>query len=361
MAQPGSVTNVKFPVIQLLEQAMLRAGVKTSAMRAENIQSALREFNLWLSGMSNRGTNLWCQDTSILGMRYGQSKIYLPTGTIDIKDANLRTYSRLTSNGVAGASQGVAAYAFDGDVSTACIQATPLGTIEYDFVGNSVRPTMIGYLNYNTYAEMDLTIQFWDTNMGSFIDYYNTGAFSLDPGQWAYWDISAQVESTIWRIQSNNTTYPLRCDELVIADSCTDIPIYRMNRDDYSTQPQKLQPTSRVLQYYMEQLIENGEEVQIVVPWPVSNTDFDCLQLFRTRQIQQVTDVKLVIECPQRWNDCLAWVIAYRLICTGTGDINRLTLVKGEMTEALDQVEGEERDNSELNLMPLITGYSGRR
>lgn len=360
MGLPGSVTNVTFPVIQLLEQAVLRSGVKTSAMSAENIVSALREFNLWLSGMSNRGTNLWCQEASLIGMRIGQDKIYLPTGTIDIKDANLRTYSRVTSDGTATASEGVAANAFDGDVDTACLQTTPLGWIQYDFLGNTSRPTMLGYLNYNTAVSMDLTLQFWDTNLASFINYYNTGAFTLNAGQWAYFDISSQIESTIWKLQSNHLTVPLRCDELVLADTCTDIPIYRMNRDDYSTQPNKLQPQSRVLQYYMQQMIEEGQEVQFITPWPVSNTDFDCLQIWHTRQIQQILDVKDIIECPQRWNDCLAWVIAYRLICTGTGDINRLTLCKGEMNEALEMVEGEERDNSEINMFPNIQGYSGR-
>lgn len=360
MSLPGSVTNVTFPVIQLLEQAMLRAGVKTSDMRAENINSALREFNLWLSGMSNRGTNLWCIDATLLGMRIGQSKIYLPTGTIDIKDANLRTYSRLTNNGVATSSEGVAAYAFDGDVNTACVQTTPLGNIQYDFLGNIVRPTMMGYLNYNTQATLNLQLQYWDPVLGSFVDYFDTGQFTLRPGEWAYFDISSQAASSIWKLQSLDASNPLRCDEFVLADTCTDIPIYRMNRDDYSTQPQKLQPQSRVLQYYMEQLIENGQEVQIIVPWPVSNTDFNCLQIWRTRQIQQITDVKSIIECPQRWNDCLAWVIADRLICTGTGDMNRLPLVEQRLAAALEQVEGEERDNSEINLAPNIMGYSGR-
>lgn len=355
MAFPGAVDNVTFPVRELMEQAMLRAGVKTSDMRAENIQSAIREFNLWLSGMSNRGTNLWCQETTLLGMRKGQDKIYLPNGTIDIKDANLRTYSRLTGSGIPSASEGVAANAFDADVATTCTQATPLGTIGYDF-GQDVTPTMLGYLSYSA-AALDLTLQYYDDSLGSYVDYYETGAFTLLAGEWAYWDISSRTQASLWRIQSNNATVPLNCDELVLANICTDVPIFRMNRDDYSMQPQKAEQ-GRVLQYYMQQKIESGQEVQFITPWPLSNTDFDALQVWRTRQILKVTSPLQILECPQRWNDTLAWVIAYRLLCTGTGDMQRMPIVKGEMTEALDSVEGEERDNSEINLFPNIMGYT---
>lgn len=355
MAYPGAVDNTTFTVRELLEQAILRSGAKTSALAAENIQSALREFNLWLSGMSNRGTNLWCQETTLLGMRKGSNRINLPNGTIDIKDANLRTYSRLTGNGTPSSSQGTAAYAFDGDTATTCTQSTPLGYIAYDF-GENVTPTMFGYLSYSA-AALNLTLQYYDDNLGSYVDYFETGAFNLLAGEWAYWDISARAEASQWKLQSNNTTVALNCDELVIAHDCTDIPIFRMNRDDYSMQPQKSEQ-GRVLQYYMQQKIESSQEVQYITPWPLSNTDFDCIQVWRTRQIQRITSPLLVIECPQRWNDTLAWVIAYRLICTGTGDINRLQLVKGEMMEALDGVEGEERDNSEINMFPNIMGYT---
>ena len=363
MAQYGSTTNVTFRVVDMLTQAILRTGTPSSALSAEMIQTALREFNLWLSGMSNRGTNLWCQESFVIGMRIGQTKFIMPAGTIDIKDANNRRYNRLTGSGIPSSSEGNAAFAFDGDVTTVCQQATPGGNIAYNF-GSNVRPTMFGYLT-SIAADLNLTLQYNDGV--TWQDYFTSGAFTLTAGQWVYFELDSTVSASQWRVVGDASLDPLTPDEVVWADTCTDIPLFRMNRDDYSMQPNKGQ-LSRVLQYWFN----NRQDQQEVVPWPLSNTDFECIQGFRIRQISMVNLPTEQLDVPQRWLDCMTWVLAYRLLVNspsqlfGTstyGDMNRLQLIKSEMDAALEQVEGEERDNSEINLFPDFSGYTsyGRR
>lgn len=350
MATSGLVQSLSFTLDMLLDQAFLKAGAKTSDQTAENVQTALREMNLWLSGMSNRGINLWCIERSLVPLYVGQVELLLPTGTIDVQQVNWRNYTRMTGSGTPTSSAGgTVLYAFDQEIDTACTQVSPGGYIEYDFL-TDVSPTMIGWLS-NSSGTLNLSLEYSTDNV-VWAELQNFGSTTYVPGEWVWYDLLTIFSARYWRIKETGTGI-IDVSEIVFANNTNDVPLYRMNRDEYATMPNKTFQGRPVQWWY-----DNRMSTQKILTWPLSNDTFKLLQVIRTRQIQDITDIKQQVEAPMRWWDTLCWAMAFRMNISGIGDPSRYPTLKDELKEALDLVEAEERDNSPISLLPNISGYT---
>lgn len=351
MTTSGTYDQVEFTVAKLLDRAALRCAKPTSEITAEDIQTAIDEFNITLKAeYANRGLKLWTIENDYYGLYVGQRAYDVEANTIDVKNANYRTSNRLTGSGTATSSAGgTVEYAFDGDVDTACTQVAPAGNIEYDFNGG-VGVTFIGILP-NASSTMAYVVEVSDDEVGWTV-IYDIGSRAYLNGVWFWADLPITQDFRFWRLRETATgTINLR--ELVFANLTNDINLYRLDRDNYSTLPNK-SFRSRPTQYWWNRVIPQPQ----VVLWPVPNNTFDVLNLFRTRQIQDVTSIRQTLEVPTRWWSVLVEALAEKLLRCGVGDFNRLPSVQSALQMALALAENEEQDSGDVHMAPNISGYT---
>lgn len=350
MTTSGTYDQVTFSAAKMLDSAARRCNQPTSEITAEQIQIALDEFNLLAkSEYANRGIKLWTVENSYYGLYIGQRAYPLELNTVDAKNVNLRTYTRLTGSGTATSSAGgTVAYAFDADTDTALTQSAPLGNVKYNF-GEDVTVTFIGILP-NASSTIDYIIEASDDEV-TWLTYYDIGSQAYINGTWFWADLPITQGHRFWRLRSGAGTIDVR--EVVFANNTNDINLYRLDRDNYSTLPNKAFQ-SRPTQYWW-----NRERVQPeVVLWPVPNDTFQVLNVYRTRQMQDITSIRQEMEAPTRWWDALVEGLALRMLRNGIGDFTRLTDVSNAKDIALALAENEEQDSGDVHIAPNISGYT---
>lgn len=361
MATSGTVGQFTFDVAMLLEQSVLKAGGTTSMLAGENTQTAIRELNLVLDGMANRGINLWTVERTLVGLNVGQFEYYLPVGTIDVRNVNFRTVTRLTNSsstptntppGTAFSSAGTAANAFDGNIQTHC-DLGGAGNVGYLFT-TAVQSTTFGVYPFGSFTA-DATYAYSSDGV-TYTTVYTESAVSFSDLTWYWIDLFSTTPTTAayWRVSFANVTAGTpSVREFVIGNNQTDIPMGRVNQDDYASYPNKYFP-GQPLQYWF-----NRRRMQpSLVLWPSPNNTFQLMEIFRNRHIEDVTAIRQDVEVPQRWNDYVMWALAMRLIACGIGDFTRVQFVAAMLQQAQDDVENEERDNSPIQWVPGLRGYT---
>ena len=134
MATSGSFTFQDAPLTLFIEEAYERLGVLPDNLTAQQIQAAgERSLNFLLTDWMNQGLNLWTVEQRLLALNPGQNTYTLPQTISEILEMNLRQSIRALG-GTAQASNGNAAYAFDNNPHTACVQDAPNGWISYGTV-----------------------------------------------------------------------------------------------------------------------------------------------------------------------------------------------------------------------------------
>jgi hypothetical protein len=346
----GTYDTVEFTVAKLLDRAALRCRKPTSQISAEDIQTAIDEFNITLKAeYSNRGLKLWTIEQSNYGLYVGQRAYPVDVNTIDIKNANLRTVERLNSDNSSSSDGGTIEYAFDGDTSTILTQTAPDGNIVTDFT-DAVSVHFVGILP-GASATMHYVVEASDDDV-TYDTYYDIGSTAYVNGDWAWYDLPISQARSFWRLrETGGGTISLR--ELVWADITTDIPLYRLNRDDYSNLPNK-SFGGRPTQYWWNRVLPAPE----MVLWPVPNDTFNVLNVFRTREIQDVTSIRQTIEAPRRWWSALVEGLAEKLLRCGVGEYALLPDVQKALGVALALAENEEQDSGVVFVTPNISGYT---
>lgn len=351
MATSGTYDQVEFTVATLLDQAALRAGKMTSQITAEDIQTALREFNLTLtSEYSNRGLKLWTVEVSYYGLYVGQRAYPLEANTIDVKNLNLRTYNRLTGSGTPSTSAGgTVEYAFDADTSTAITQVAINGNVSYEFL----EPVIVEFFGVlpNATSVMNLVVEGSEDGV-TWSTYYALGSQTLTNGTWLWADMPITQANLFWRVrETGGGTINMR--EVVFASLPNDINLFRLTRDDYSTLPNKAFQ-SRPTQYWYDRQRVQPE----IVLWPVPNDTFQVLNAYRTRNIQDITGINQDVEVPRRWWSVLVGLLAVKLVQCGVGDYSRLPDLQKTLEVSLALCENEEQDSGNVYMAPNTSGYT---
>jgi hypothetical protein len=307
-------------------------------------------LSLRLSSMANKGIPLWAVQKTILPIYVGQVSVLTPLGTQAVLDLNLRRTTRPT--GTASSSSGTAANAFDGDLSTTCTLAAPAGNITLQYSSATAIP-MYGILP-NVSATWDYTIQ--ASNDGTtWTTLYSASAQSMSAGVWFWFDIEQVAAWVYYRIVGGATT-TLDIRELVFANTPVEVNLAPLNRDDYSSLPNKFlqsQPT----QYWFDR----QRSQPVITLWPAVNDQSKLWNLvaYLHRQIQDVGTMAQELELRQ--SDYLA--VMARL----AGDIALIdeevnpALVPQIMAEAdrewRDMWDGES-DDAPSSIYPNIGPYT---
>lgn len=327
MAFSGTVSQTTFNTQTVIDRAFGRCRIKPELISAEYIKIAQDNLYLLLSDLANQGAPLWCVEKQIYPLYSGVGEVPLGSGTVDILNANLRSLKEVTGTNTDAATYRIIQFSSATIVSTVGIlwssTAVPLA-----------------------FARSDDGVT-WDT--------IQTETPSAAAGEWTWFDLDSAVASTYFRVLA--TTGTLGFDDIHTGNTPSEIPLGRLNRDDYTYLPNKTASSSRPLQYWFDRQLAQP----LMRLWPIPNSAAETSQIvaWRHRYIMDVGTLVQELEIPQRWYQAIISLLALRLAYEiAEVDPNLILPLKSVSDEDLYKAQAEERDNSPFNVMPQISAYT---
>ena len=327
MAFSGTVSQTTLNTQTVIDRAFGRCRIKPEMISAEYIKVAQDNLYLLLSDLANQGAPLWCVEKQIYPLYNGVSAVALEAGTVDILNANLRFLQEVTGTNTDAATYRVIQFA----------SATIVSTVGILWDGASAPLA---------FARSDDGVT-WET--------IQTETPTASAGQWSWYDLDSAVAATYFRVLATSGT--LDFSDIHTGNTPSEIPLGRLNRDDYTYLPNKTFTSSRPLQYWFDRQITQP----VMRLWPVPNAAAETSQivLWRHRYIMDVGTLVQEIEVPQRWYQAIVSLLALRLAYEiAEVDPNLILPLKSVADEDLSKAQAEERDNSPFNVMPQISAYT---
>lgn len=356
----GTVSQTTILVNDILEDAMKACGLSTGEMTPENYITARNNLYFYLSALANDGLQLWTLQKYIIGMFTAQSIYPLDVGAVDVMNAVYRTVGT-PSNGTPFASTGVAANAFDGDVTTFCTQTASNGYIMYDFgSGVTYAPLMFGILPNGT-ATYNLVYDH-SPDGTNWVTQYAPGVQSYTNAQWTLTDVDTPVADRFWRVRETAGA-TLNITEVMFGSNPTDVSIARMSNDIYANLTNKFQQGQVPLQYW----VDRRQTVPYLNVWPVPNNPLVQIVTYRRRQIQDVGTLTNILEIPQRWITAVTYALADLLVMKldypqeKRAELFQRQPILQQMAMAeYTRASEEERDSSPVQLLDgMMSCYTG--
>ena len=327
MAVSGTVSQTVFNTRKVIDHAYRRCRIPPEGISSEQISFALDNLYLILSGLANRGLQLWCIEKKIMPFYEAQGLIELPNGIVDVLNTNLRTLEQVS-----------------GTVTNTSTSSTTL-------FGTQTQVTNVGIL----WSGNSTSVSFQTSADGVV---WTTVATEANPNQTAgtytWYDLEGSIANFYFRVIA--TSGNLNQSFVYLGNTPTEIPMARLNRDDYVNLPNK-QFEGRPLQFWLNRQLNNP----IMYLWPVPNAQFVTAQaiVWVKRYIMDVGTMTQEIEVPQRWYDAIVYVLAAKIAEeTPTVDPQMIAILDQKANRALLEAENEERDDSPIYLTPNIAVYT---
>lgn len=351
MSTSGTVGQTVITVQNLIDSGARRAGKLAEELTSEQIAASKQSLYYVLSNLVNIGIQYWCINKVIVGLIPDQTYYYLPVGTVDVLNANYRTLTSVTTG--AYSSSGVTLNAFNGVGDLICQLTSNTGYIGINNgSGNPVMITTVGILPAIS-GSVTVDIQYSSDN-STWTTLYSPGATDWVSGTWIYYDLQPTVTQSYWRIKqtagSNMGMY-----QVVFGTMPISINMARMNRDDYSSLPNRSFTALRPLQYWFNRTIPQPN----MELWPVPNSIQPQLELWLSRQVQDVGSLYGEIEIPQRWYLAIQNMLAHQMAMELPGiDPARIQYCEQQAEKYWAMAEQEERDKSPIYYAPNISYYT---
>ncbi len=349
MATSGTVGLTRVTTRKVIDHAFRRAKIPPQKITREHLDVAKDLMYMILSSWANKGIALWAIQSHILPMYLARQTVPCPVGTIDTLNANIRQLTRF--EGIYDSAEGDADLAFDGDIDTACTQTTPGGWISLE-LATALAPTNFGIL-----PEASGTWTFSVQTSDDGVTWHTVDtqtAIVMVAGEWYWWDVEGIPEALYMRILADGTT-TLDVTELVFANNPLEIPLSKINRDDYMNMPNKTF-TGRPVQYWYDKQVS----IPNLVVWPAPGSEYTFWQIVLTTQrlIQDVGTLTQELELPQGGFlaivASLAWYVAQEI---DDAKIDPAQL-KPAMQEALNDFWSGQTDSSPSRLAFNIGPYT---
>lgn len=327
MAYSNTVSQTVFNTRKVIENAIRRCKLPAETITAEYVDIANDQLYLLLSDLANMGAPLWCIEKQIIPLYDGVGDVTLDTKVVDILNSNFRQLQ--TVSGVNTTTATTHTIAFGGD--------TFVTTVGIKWAAASV-PIAI---------ERSVDNIVWET--------IQTETPVATSGEWTWYDLESSIATPYFRVRA--TSGNLSFFEIYTGNTPTEIPLARMNRDDYTNLPNKYFQSNRPLQYWYDRLIPNP----VMHLWPVPNSGADTSQLvlWVQRYIMDVGTMTQQIEVPQRWYEAIVAMLAAKMALEITEvDVNLIGLLDAKADKALYIAQAEERDNSPMMIAPNIAMYT---
>lgn len=327
MAFSNTVSQTNFNTRRVIDNAIRRCKLAAQQITAEHIDIANDQLYLFLSDLANQGAPLWCIEKQIYPLYDGVGDITMTDGTVDILNSNFRWLQEVSGTNV--------------DTST-----TRTVTFTTDtFVAN------VGV--YWTAAAVPIALERSDDNI--IWTTIQTETPTATAGQWTWFDLDSSVAARYFRVRATSGT--LSFSQIYLANTPTEIPLARMNRDDYTNLPNKAFQSNRPLQYWFDRQVNNP----IMHMWPVPNEAATVCQIvvWRQRYIMDVGTMTQDVEVPQRWLEAIVSGLAAKMALELTEvDPSLIPILDQKAAVSLNIAQMEERDNSPMMIAPNISPYT---
>jgi hypothetical protein len=327
VAVSGTVSQTVFNTRKVIDHAFRRCRIPPEGISSEQISFALDNLYLQLSALANRGLQLWCIEKEIMPFYVNQGLITLPNGIVDILNTNLRTLQEVS-----------------GTITNTVTTSTTLFTTQ-----TLVTNVGIFWSGPSTSVALETSNDgvVWTTVATE--SNPNTGA-----GTYTWYDIEGSLPTLYFRTRA--TSGNLSQIRVFLGNTPTEIPMARLNRDDYVNLPNKMF-SGRPLQFWCDRTLNNP----VMYLWPVPNDQFITAQavVWVKRYIMDVGTMTEEIEVPQRWYDAIVYLLAAKIAEeTPMVDPQMIAILDQKAQRALREAEGEERDDSPIYLTPNIAVYT---
>ena len=327
MAFSDTVSQTNFNTRRVIDSAIRRCKLTAQQITAEHIDIANDQLYLFLSDLANQGAPLWCIEKQIYPLYEGVGDITMTDGTVDILNSNFRTLQEVTGTNT--------------DTST---------TRTVDF-STDVFVSTVGVLW--SAAAVPVALERSDDNV-TWVT-IQTETTTATAGQWTWFDLDSSVATPYFRVRA--TTGTLSFSQIYLANTPTEIPLARLNRDDYTNLPNKAFQNNRPLQFWFDRQVNNP----IMHLWPVPNDAATVCQivLWRQRYIMDVGTMTQDVEVPQRWLEAIVAGLAAKMALELVEvDVNLIPILDQKAASTLYIAQMEERDNSPMMIAPNISPYT---
>jgi hypothetical protein len=353
MAYSDTINQTKVNVGQLIQYAFRASGKTAEEQTPEYINAAKQALFYILQNLSNRGVNLWMLKSILLGTSTDQTVLTLPPGTIDVREANWRYIVTPQIAEALPVSNPDSPALFTNSLDNYAT-STALNNWFGAAYTTSQRIFQVGFNAYcpGTTATYNLVLETSEDG----VNWTLRETFpetTLADGQWAYFAVDPSTPHLFFRLRETvETTFSLR--QIVFSYTQQDIPLARLNRDDYWNLPNKQFPSQRPLQYWFDRQIDPQMYL-----WPIPNNDFQVFQLVIETQLQDVGNLTNELYVPNRWIAAIQAWLTHELSLQLPGvDLNRITYLEGQYEKWLKQAEDEERDKSPIYFQPNYSYYT---
>jgi hypothetical protein len=327
MAFSNTISQTQFDTRKVIENAARRCRVPPQSLSAEHVDVANDQLYLLLSDLANRGLQLWCIQKSIYPIYEGNSQLVTYEGTVDILNSNLRQLQTVTGTNTDNSLFRVIDFGTATSVSTVGIKWTA--------------PAVPVAIQRSADGASWTTVQTETPDAGA--------------GEWTWFDLLTVVPSRYLRILATSGT--LNFSQIYTGNTPTEIPLARLNRDDYANLPNKTFQSNRPLQFWLDRQALSP----VMNLWPMPNAAAETSQIvvWAQRHIMDVGSMTQQIEVPQRWYDAIVSMLAAKLALEYIEvDPQMIPLLDQKAKEALYFAQQEERDNSPMNILPNIGMYT---
>jgi hypothetical protein len=353
----GTSGQTVINVQTLIDHGARRCGKLAEELTSEQVLSARESLFFLLSNLGNIGINYWAINKTVIGLNPDQYIYTLPDGSIDVLNALYRTMTRPTGTYYSSGG-GTAANAFDSDTSTYCQQSSTNGYISIDYgSGQTYYVGSIGVMPYIAGGGSSTwTFSFeYSTDNVTWSTLNNVGTVTVTDKQWIWTDIDPGQNVQYYRIKaSNGTTLAIR--ELYFGTSSNEIPMARLNRDDYTNLPNKNFLANNPYQFWFNRTVPNPK----LYLWPTPSDAFVQATVWYSRQIMDVGALTNELEVPQRWYEAVVMMLSHRMSLELPGvPLGRVTYLENQAEKYLFIAEQEERDKSPMYFAPNISVYTG--
>lgn len=351
MSTSGTVGQTVITVQNLIDSGARRAGKLAEELTSEQIAASKQSLYYLLSNLVNIGIQYWCINKVIVGLIPGQQNYYLPVGTVDVLNANYRTLTSVSTG--AYSSSGVTLNAFNGVGDATCLLTSNTGYIGIN--NGSGSPVMINTVGILPAVSGSVTIDIqYSTDNSTWVTLYSPGATTWEAGTWIYYDLQPTVTQPYWRIKQSSGVN-MGFYQVVFGTMPLAINMARMNRDDYSSLPNRSFTALRPLQYWFNRTIPQPN----MELWPVPNSIQPQLELWLSRQVQDVGSLYGEIEIPQRWYLAIQNMLAHQMSMELPGvEAGRIQYCEQQAEKYWAMAEQEERDKSPIYYAPNISYYT---
>jgi hypothetical protein len=327
MAYSNTVSQTVFTTQRVIDNAARRCRLPAEQITAETISIANDMLYLLLSDLANQGVPLWCIQKCIYPLYEGTPTITTYTGTVDLLNTNLRSLQEVTGTNT--------------DTTTTrnvtFTSATAVSTVGIRWSAASVPVSLQRSVDGANWTIIQNEAQ------------------TAAAGEWTWFDLGSSVATQYFRVVA--VTGTLGFSQIYLGNTPTEIPMARMNRDDFTNLPNKTFQSNRPLQFWLDRQAQSP----VLNLWPVPNAQATVYQVVTwvQRHIMDVGTMSQEVEVPQRWYEAIVSMLAAKMALEVMEvDPQMIPMLDGKAAQALAIAQAEERDNSPMMIAPNISMYT---